>query len=78
MTLYQMLAEIDKLNKHQIRSLRKVLAGRGVAKSINVDQQISKVTVTFERSNGKEVSHFILLGPRGRIIYHDKTFSRCS
>jgi hypothetical protein len=73
MTLDQMSAELDKLNKQQLRALRHVLAGRGVAKSINVDHQISKATVTFGLSNGLEVTHFIMLGPRGRIVYHEKS-----
>ena len=72
MTLDQMSAELDKLNKQQLRALRHVLAGRGVAKSIHVDKAIGKATVTFGLSNGKDVSHFILLGPRGRIVYHEK------
>ena len=68
-----MLAQLDKLNKYQLRALRHVLAGRGVAKSIHVDKAIDKATVTFGISNGLEVTHWLSFGPRGRIVYHEKS-----
>ena len=73
MTVTDMLAQLDKLNKYQLRALRQTLAGRGVAKSIHVDKATDKATVTFGLPNGLEVTHFIMLGPRGRIVYHEKS-----
>jgi hypothetical protein len=61
MTMAEMLAQIDKLNKSQLRALRHKLAGRGNAKSIHVDERISKAIVTFEYANGKDYAHHIIL-----------------
>jgi len=38
---------------------------------ISVDEAISKVTVEFKHSNGKRFAHWLMLGPRGRVVYHD-------
>jgi hypothetical protein len=71
MTMTEMLAQIDKLNKSQLRALRHKLAGRGNAKSIYIDERISKAIVTFEYANGRDYAHHIMFGPCGRIIYHE-------
>ncbi len=71
MTMTEMTAEMNKLNTSQRRALRSELWGRGAASLISVDEKISKVTVEFEHSNGKRFAHWLMLGPRGRIVYHD-------
>lgn len=71
MTATEMTAEINKLNNLQIRSLRHQLSGRGQAAAISVDERISTVTVEFDHANGKRFAHYLMLGPRGRIVYHE-------
>jgi hypothetical protein len=71
MTMTEMIAQLDKLNKFQLRALRHKLAGRGDAKAIYVDERISKAIVTFQYANGKDYAHHIMFGPRGRIFYHE-------
>jgi len=71
MTEIEMTAEMSKLNPSQRRALRSELCGRGAAALISVDEAISKVTVEFKHSNGKRFAHWLMLGPRGRVVYHD-------
>ena len=62
MTPNQFKAEMDKLNPAQQRTLRGLFSGR-VPTGLHVDAAISKATVTFG-----PVVHFVILGPRGRVI----------
>ena len=71
MTAAKMTAEINKLNNLQIRSLRRQLSGRGQVAAISVNERISAVTVEFVHANGKRFAHHLMLGPRGRIVYHE-------
>lgn len=71
MTANEMIAEINKLNNLQIRSLRHQLLGRGQAAAVSVNERISAVTVEFDHDNGKRFAHHLMLGPRGRVVYHE-------
>jgi hypothetical protein len=62
--------EMNKLSYQQQKALRKLLIGR-TPTSFYVDQSISKATVEF----GKSV-HFIILGPKGKIISHETSSKR--
>jgi len=59
-----MNTELAKLNEAQRSKLRELFAGR-TAKSVHVDEAISKVTVDFG-----PCTHWVMLGPRGGIVYH--------
>ena len=60
-----MTNELNKLNKSQRKSLRALFGGRR-ALSVVVDEAISFVTIDFGA-----VTHFVVLGPRGRIEEHN-------
>lgn len=66
----QMIAEMNKLNPRQRRALRGALFGRGLASLISVDEKTGKATVEFQY-DGKRIAHWIMLGQRGRIVYHE-------
>lgn len=60
-----MTNELNKLNKSQRKSLRALFGGRR-AVSVVVDEAINLVTINFGA-----VTHWVLMGPRGRIESHD-------
>ncbi len=62
--------ELNKLNKSQRKSLRDIFGGRR-ALSVTVDETINLVTINFG-----VVTHFVLLGPRGAIQYHQYMSNR--
>jgi hypothetical protein len=64
-------AQLDKLNASQQRALRTALKGRGAPVALVVDEAISKATVEFKYASGLHVAHFLMFGPRGRVVYHD-------
>ena len=57
--------ELHKLNKSQRKALRALFGGRK-ALSVFVDDDLPYVTIDF----GK-VTHWVLLGPRGKIEGHE-------
>ena len=64
-------AEMQKLNPSQKRALYKALRGRGLAQTFHVDAKINKVYAEFVYDSGSSVAHHIMLGQRGRIVYHE-------
>ena len=62
----EMNTELTKLNKAQRNKLRSLFSGR-TAKSVHVDEATSKITIDFG-----SVTHWLMLGPRGGIVYHEK------
>ena len=64
-------AEMQKLNPSQKRALHKALRGRGLAQTVYVDARINKVYAEFVYNSGLRVAHHIMLGQRGRIVFHE-------
>ena len=64
-------AEMQKLNPSQKRALRQALRGRGLAQTFRVDAKINKVYAEFIYDSGLRVAHHIMLGQRGRIVFHE-------
>tara|TARA_R110000772_G_scaffold90636_2_gene186850 strand:- start:135 stop:335 length:201 start_codon:yes stop_codon:yes gene_type:complete len=60
-----MVNELHKLNKSQRKSLRALFGGRR-AVAVVVDETIDFVTIDFG-----PVTHWVLLGPRGRVADHN-------
>jgi hypothetical protein len=60
-----MINELHKLNKSQRKALRALFGGRR-AVAVAVVESIGYVTIDFGA-----VTHWVLLGPRGRVCEHD-------
>jgi hypothetical protein len=67
-----MTNELNKLNKSQRKSLRALFAGRS-AVAVVVDEAIGFVTIDFG-----SMTHWVLLGPRGRVYEHNYGPSYCN
>lgn len=63
-------SELNKLNSAQKKTVRKIFSGR-VPTALHVDEAISKMTVEFG-----SVIHFMILGPKGKIISHETKSKR--
>jgi len=63
--------EMNKLNLSQQRALRAVLRGRGRPVVFHVNERVSKVTAEFKYDSGLHVAHHVMLGKRGRIVFHE-------